>query len=124
MVECSNCHSRFRKDDIDLNKCPNCGKENSFGKSRQFNLMFKTNIGPVEDEAHASYLRPETAQGIFTNFKNVVDSFQPDMPFGIAQVGKAFRNEISPRDFIFRDREMEMMEIEYFIHPKDDWQKL
>ena len=84
-------------------------------------MMFKTNVGPVDDESSISYLRPETAQGIFTNFKNVVDSVQPDFPFGIAQQGKAFRNEISPRDFLFRLREMEQMEIEYFIEP-DKWE--
>ncbi|HCM51971.1 TPA: glycine--tRNA ligase, partial [Candidatus Saccharibacteria bacterium] len=88
----------------------------------QFNMMFKTNIGPVDDEASATYLRAETAQGMFTNFKNIVDSFQPDLPFGIAQVGKAFRNEISPRDFIFRVRELEIMEFEFFIKP-DEWEK-
>jgi glycyl-tRNA synthetase len=84
-------------------------------------MMFKTNVGAMQDENSISYLRPETAQGIFTNFKNVVDSFYPDVPFGIAQQGKAFRNEISPRDFIFRDRELEQMEIEYFVHP-DQWE--
>ncbi len=125
LVECSNCHARFRADQIDTSQCPNCGKQNTFSKPRQFNMMLKTNIGVVEDKSNVAYLRPETAQGIFTNFKNVVDSFQPNLPFGIAQVGKAFRNEISPRDFIFRDREMEMMEIEYFIDPKkNDWRKL
>ena len=124
MVVCSNCHSIFRADQIDTKKCPNCGKEKTFGKPRQFNMMLKTSFGVVEEDSIAAYLRPETAQGIFTNFKNVVDSFQPDIPFGIAQIGKAFRNEVSPRDFIFRDREMEMMEIEYFIDPKADWQKL
>ncbi len=119
LVECSNCHSRFRADHIkDDNKCPVCGKENVFGEPREFNMMFKTNFGPVDDENSTSYLRPETAQGIFTNYKNVVDSFYPDIPFGIAQIGKAFRNEISPRDFVFRCREFEQMEIEYFIHPK------
>lgn len=123
LLECSNCHSRFRADQIDTKKCPSCGKENTFGEPRQFNMMLKTNIGVIEDESNVTYLRPETAQGIFTNFKNVVDSFSPDLPFGIAQIGKAFRNEISPRDFIFRDRELEMMEIEYFINPKDHWQK-
>lgn len=117
LIECKNCHSRFREDEIDTRKCPVCGKENSFGKARQFNMMLKTNIGPVEEESTVSYLRPETAQGIFVNFKNVVDSFQPDMPFGIAQVGKAFRNEISPRDFLFRCREFEQMEMQYFIYP-------
>jgi glycyl-tRNA synthetase len=121
LVECSNCHNRFRADQIDTSKCPACGKENTFGEPRQFNMMFKTNVGPVDDEASIAYLRPETAQGIFTNYKNVVDSFYPDLPFGIAQQGKAFRNEISPRDFVFRSREFEQMEIEYFIHP-DQWQ--
>ena len=91
---------------------------NPLSASRTFNMMFKTHVGPVDDDASVSYLRPETAQGIFTNFKNVVDSFYPDMPFGIAQQGKAFRNEISPRDFVFRSREFEQMEIEYFIHPE------
>jgi glycyl-tRNA synthetase len=118
LVECSNCKSRFRADQIDTSKCPTCGKEKTFSEPRQFNMMFKTNVGPVDDEASISYLRPETAQGIFTNFKNVVDSFYPDLPFGIAQQGKAFRNEISPRDFVFRSREFEQMEIEYFVDPK------
>ena len=122
LVECSNCKGRFRADKIDTSKCPTCGKTGTFGEARQFNMMFKTNVGPVEDEKSISYLRPETAQGIFTNFKNVVDSFYPDMPFGIAQQGKAFRNEISPRDFIFRSREFEQMEIEYFVHP-DKWEE-
>lgn len=122
LVECSNCKSRFRADKIDTSKCPNCGHEHTFGEPRQFNMMFKTNVGPVDDEASISYLRPETAQGIFTNYKNVVDSFYPDVPFGIAQQGKAFRNEISPRDFVFRSREFEQMEVEYFVHP-DQWQE-
>lgn len=95
---------------------------NDLGAPAQFNLMFKTNVGPVNDESSVSYLRPETAQGIFTNFKNVVDTIYPDMPFGLAQIGKAFRNEISPREFVFRVREMEQMEIEYFVHP-DEWEK-
>ena len=122
LVECSNCKGRFRADKIDISKCPSCGKEGTFGEARQFNMMFKTNVGPVEDEKSISYLRPETAQGIFTNFKNVVDSFYPDLPFGIAQQGKAFRNEISPRDFIFRSREFEQMEIEYFVNP-EQWEE-
>jgi glycyl-tRNA synthetase len=122
LVECSNCHNRFRADKIDISKCPTCGKAGTFGEPRQFNMMFKTNVGPVDDDASKSYLRPETAQGIFTNFKNVVDTFYPDVPFGIAQQGKAFRNEISPRDFVFRSREFEQMEIEYFVHP-DHWQE-
>jgi len=121
LVECSNCKSRFRADKIDTSKCPTCGKEGTFGEPRQFNMMFRTNVGPVEDENSIAYLRPETAQGIFTNFKNVVDTSYPDVPFGIAQQGKAFRNEISPRDFVFRSREFEQMEIEYFVHP-DKWQ--
>lgn len=122
LVECSNCHGRFRADKIDTSKCPTCGKENTFGEARQFNMMFKTTAGPVADENATVYLRPETAQGIFTNFKNVVDTFYPDLPFGLAQQGKAFRNEISPRDFIFRSREFEQMEIEYFVEP-DKWEQ-
>lgn len=122
LVECHECKARFREDQIDTSKCPNCGKEGTFGEARQFNMMFKTNVGPVQDESSVSYLRPETAQGIFTNYHNVVDSFYPDMPFGLAQIGKAFRNEISPRDFIFRSREFEQMEIEYFVHP-DKWEE-
>jgi len=90
---------------------------NDLSDVRTFNMMFKTNVGPVDDESSISYLRPETAQGIFTNYKNVMDSFYPDLPFGLAQQGKAFRNEISPRDFIFRSREFEQMEIEYFVDP-------
>lgn len=165
MVECLNCKTTFREDHIDTSKaCPVCGKK-SFDKSQQFNLMFKTVVGPkfrsidrknstglkahVEwldkegkkekefelndkfqelggfmfyDSQAVSYLRPETAQGMFTNFKNVLDSFSPDLPFGIAQIGKAFRNEISPRDFTFRAREFEIMEFEYFITEKD-WEK-
>lgn len=128
LVECSNCHARHRADKLDdPNKCPTCGKEGTFSEPRAFNMMFKTTVGPVEeneiDDKSPSrvYLRPETAQGIFTNFKNVVDSYYPDVPFGIAQQGKAFRNEISPRDFIFRSREFEQMEIEYFVHP-DKWE--
>ena len=91
---------------------------NPLSKSRTFNMMFMTHVGATNDESSVSYLRPETAQGIFTNFKNVVDSFYPDLPFGIAQQGKAFRNEIAPRDFVFRSREFEQMEIEYFVHPE------
>ena len=130
LVECSNCKSRFREDQIDTSKCPSCGKTGTFSEARAFNMMFKTNVGPVADETSISYLRPETAQGIFTNYKNVVDSLYPDLPFGIAQQGKAFRNEISPRDFVFRSREFEQMEIEYFIDPNtwevefDKWVKL
>lgn len=92
---------------------------NPLSKSRTFNMMFKTSVGATESEDSVAYLRPETAQGIFTNFKNVVDSFYPDLPFGIAQQGKAFRNEIAPRDFVFRSREFEQMEIEYFVNPEN-----
>ena len=120
LVECKKCHHRFRADQISSKKCPDCGGE--LGEARQFNMMLKTNIGAVEDSSSVSYLRPETAQGIFVNFKNVLDSMHPKIPFGIAQVGRAFRNEITPRDFIFRSREFEQMEIEYFVQEKD-WEK-
>lgn len=123
LVECSECKSRFREDKIDTSKCPNCGKEGTFGEARQFNLMFETIAGPVASDDAKVYLRPETAQGIFTNFKNIVDTLYPDIPFGVAQIGKAFRNEISPRDFVFRSREFNQMEIEYFIR-EDQWQEL
>jgi len=121
LVECGNCHNRFRADKIDTSKCPACGKENTFGEPRQFNMMFKTQVGPVQDEDSIAYLRPETAQGMFTNYKNILDTFYPDLPFGVGQVGKAFRNEISPRDFLFRVREFEIMEFEYFI-PENIWE--
>lgn len=119
LVECSKCKRRFRADHIegDKTKCPECGGK--LGEPRQFNMMFKTHVGAMEDETSVSYLRPETAQGMFVNFKNVIDSFHPKLPFGLAQIGKAFRNEIAPRDFIFRAREFEQMEIEYFVHKKD-----
>ncbi|MBR2709557.1 glycine--tRNA ligase [Candidatus Saccharibacteria bacterium] len=141
LVECKECKSRFRADKIaegftesvtteeflaSHTTCPVCGKEN-WGPIRKFNMMFQTHVGAVlpEDTAEnpelaekgIAYLRPETAQGIFTNFKNIVDTFYPNIPFGIAQQGKAFRNEISPRDFILRDRECSQMEIEYFVNP-------
>jgi glycyl-tRNA synthetase len=122
LVECSNCHSRLRADKIQDDKCPVCGKTDTFGQARQFNLMFKTNAGPIEDDKSTVYLRPETAQGMFTNYKNILDSFYPELPFGVAQVGKAFRNEISPRDFLFRVREFEIMEFEYFI-PESIWEE-
>jgi len=151
LVECSNCKGRFRSDKLDdPNRCPTCGQKGTFGEARAFNMMFRTFVGPNQgdevmigkplsdknpgnkdlegmkavtyDQNSVSYLRPETAQGIFTNFKNVVDTFYPDVPFGIAQQGKAFRNEISPRDFVFRSREFEQMEIEYFVHP-DAWEE-
>lgn len=130
LVECKSCNTRFRADKIDTSKpCPNCDKTEGYSEPRDFNLMFKTNVGPVEDESSTAYLRPETAQGMFTNFKNIVDSYYPDLPFGIAQIGRNFRNEISPRDFIFRAREFEIMELEYFIDPKnwendfENWRK-
>lgn len=122
LVECSNCKGRFRADKIDTSKCPTCGAVSSFSEARQFNLMFETTAGPVATDESRVFLRPETAQGIFTNFKNVVDTLYPDVPFGIAQVGKAFRNEISPRDFVFRSREFNQMEIEYFIH-ESQWEE-
>ena len=150
LVECKECKTRFRADKIDLHAaCEACKKGPNFSEARQFNMMFKTFVGPSANEElvigermegpedgrvqegmkaitydpnSVSYLRPETAQGIFTNFKNVVDSFYPDLPFGLAQQGKAFRNEISPRDFIFRSREFEQMEIEWFIDPKN-WEQ-
>ncbi len=118
LVECVKCHHRFRADQVG-DKCPDCG--GAFGQVRQFNMMFKTQVGATEDTTSISYLRPETAGGIFVNFKNVVDSIHPKMPFGIAQIGKAFRNEIAPRDFVFRSREFEQMEIEYFVRP-NEWE--
>ncbi len=119
LVDCKDCKSRFRDDHIDNNKCPSCGSDN-LTDPRPFNLMFKTTIGPVDDGASFAYLRPETAQQIFTNFKNVVDSTSRALPFGIAQIGKAFRNEITPRNFIFRVREFEQMELEFFVEPGSD----
>jgi len=121
LVECKKCKRRFRADQIeDKKKCAECGGE--LGEERTFNMMFKTNVGATEDENSISYLRPETAQGMFVNFKNVLDSFHPKLPFGLIQVGKAFRNEIAPRDFIFRVREFEQMEIEYFVDP-ENWKE-
>lgn len=121
LVECKACHLRFKADDIADHHCPSCGGE--LTKPRQFNLMFKTFMGPVEDEAGIVYLRPETAQGIFVNFQNVLDTTRKKLPFGIAQMGKAFRNEITTGNFIFRSREFEQMEIEYFVKPDtgDEW---
>ncbi len=122
LVDCKDCKSRWRADHIDEGKCPSCGSEN-LTDPRPFNLMFKTTIGPVDDGSSFAYLRPETAQQIFTNFKNVVDSTSRTLPFGIAQIGKAFRNEITPRNFIFRVREFEQMELEFFVEPgsDDEW---
>ena len=119
MVDCKKCKSRFREDLIKDSSCPSCGS-NELTEPRPFNLMFKTNVGPIEDGSNFAYLRPETAQQIFTNFKNVIDSTASSLPFGIAQIGKAFRNEITPRNFIFRVREFEQMELEYFVAPGED----
>ena len=119
MVDClGDCHQRWRADHLEGDRCPNCG--GPLSSPRQFNLMFKTFIGPVEDEGSVVYLRPETAQGMFVNFKNVLGSSRQRVPFGIAQIGRSFRNEISTGNFIFRLRELEMMEMEWFTEPDDD----
>jgi glycyl-tRNA synthetase len=119
LVECEKCHHRFRADQLEDPKvCPDCGGK--LGNERQFNMMFKTNIGAAEDESSVVYLRPETAGGMFVNFKNILDSIHPKLPFGMAQIGKAFRNEIAPRDFIFRSREFKQMEIEFFVDPRNE----
>jgi len=121
LSECKKCKKRFRTDQMsDVKKCPDCGGE--MGESKQFNMMFKTHVGAVQDDTSISYLRPETAQGMFVNYKNIIDSYHPKLPFGMAQVGKAFRNEIAPRDFTFRSREFEQMEIEYLVDPKN-WEE-
>ncbi|MCK9223932.1 MAG: glycine--tRNA ligase [Candidatus Muirbacterium halophilum] len=116
MVDCKKCKLRYREDTLESKTCPACGGE--FTESRQFNLMFKTFMGPVEDDANIIYLRPETAQGIFVNFKNVQQTSRKKLPFGIAQIGKSFRNEITPGNFTFRTREFEQMEIEFFVNPE------
>ncbi|AWG42753.1 glycine--tRNA ligase [Candidatus Borreliella tachyglossi] len=124
LVDCKNCKNRFRADLVDLSRsCPSCNEMGTFTAPRNFNLMFKTNIGATEDSASEIYLRPETAQGIFVNFRNVLDSTRLKIPFGIAQIGKAFRNEIVTKNFIFRTCEFEQMEMQFFVHPKqmDDW---
>jgi len=118
LVECKNCHLRFRADNLESEKCPSCGGE--FTEERRFNTMFKTFIGPVEEDAAVIYLRPETCQGIFVNFQNVLNTSRKRIPFGIAQVGKSFRNEITTGNFIFRSREFEQMEMEYFVKPGTD----
>jgi len=118
LVDCKECRKRWRADDVKDGKCPDCGGE--LTEPRMFNLMFKTFVGAVEDEAGTVYLRPETAQGIFVNFQNVLNSTRRKLPFGIAQIGKAFRNEITTGNFIFRTREFEQMEIEYFVKPGSD----
>ena len=119
LVDCRSCNSRWRADHLEKSACPSCGSKD-LTEPRPFNLMFKTNMGPVDDGSSFAYLRPETAQQTFTNFKNVVDSTSKSLPFGIAQIGKAFRNEVTPRNFIFRVREMEQMELEFFVKPGTD----
>ncbi len=131
LVECKKCHLRYRADQMaggkfigqgkaeKANQCPNCGSLD-FTEPKMFNLMLKTFLGPIEDKAHQTYLRPETAQSMFTNFKNVLSSMRLKLPFGIAQIGKSFRNEITLGDFIFRSREFEIAEIEYFVKPGED----
>jgi len=118
LVECKSCHLRWRATEIEDKKCPKCGGE--LTEPRMFNLMFKTSMGPVEEEASTIYLRPETAQGIFVNFDNVITTSRKKLPLGIAQIGKSFRNEITPGNFIFRTREFEHMELEYFVRPGTD----
>ncbi len=125
LVECKKCHGRFRADHIKEGKCPTCEAVGLFTAEQMFNLMFKTYIGPAEETANIAYFRPETAQAMFVDFKNVCDTGRMRLPFGIAQIGKAFRNEITPGNFIFRTREFEQMEIEYFFPPPQndsDWQ--
>jgi len=117
LVECKSCHKRYRVDEVESEVCPECGGE--LTKPRKFNLMMKTFVGPVEEEAATTYLRAETCQGIYVNFENVLNSMRLKIPFGIAQIGKSFRNEITPKDFIYRTREFEQMEMQWFCHPKD-----
>jgi glycyl-tRNA synthetase len=120
LVDCRNCNERFRLDKLDdPDLCPNCGKRGTFTEARQFNLMFKTHAGPVESASTEAYLRPETAQGMFLNFANVLNTSRKKPPFGIAQVGKSFRNEITPGNFVFRTREFEQMEMEFFVPPDE-----
>ncbi|MFH1575428.1 MAG: glycine--tRNA ligase [Candidatus Nealsonbacteria bacterium] len=121
LIECKNCHNRFRADLLAEKKCSQCGK-NEFTKAQNFNLMFKTFLGPIEDDKNLAYLRPEIAQSMFTDFKQVLDTTRRKLPFGIASQGKAFRNEITPGNFIFRMREFNLMELEYFIKEKE-WRK-
>jgi len=118
LVDCKNCKQRFRADHLTTERCPECGGE--LTEARNFNLMFKTYLGPVEESAAIVYLRPETAQGIFVNFQNVLTTTRKKIPFGVAQIGKSFRNEITPGNFTFRTREFEQMEIEYFVKPGTD----
>ena len=121
LVECTHCHKRFRADHVDLSRnCPECGGKPAWTEPRQFNLMFKTHMGPVEDSANAIYLRPETAQGMFVEFASIQTTSRKRIPFGIAQQGKSFRNEITPGNFVFRTREFEQMEMEFFVKPGTD----
>jgi glycyl-tRNA synthetase len=124
MVDCRNCNHRFRESDLkgppSEIACPDCGQRGTLTEARQFNLMFKTHVGPLEEDASVAYLRPETAQGIFMNFANVATAMRRKLPFGIAQIGKSFRNEITPGNFIFRLREFEQMEMEFFVPPADE----
>ncbi len=123
LVDCTSCKTRWRLDKLDdPEQCPSCGKRNTFTEPRQFNLMFKTHAGPLEDSAAVAYLRPETAQGMFVNFSNVLNSTRKKPPFGIAQIGKSFRNEITPQNWIFRTREFEQMEMEFFVPPAESQQ--
>jgi glycyl-tRNA synthetase len=121
LVECKKCHERYREDTLEEKVCSNCGNK-EFTEAKQFNLMLKTFLGPAEDATHTVYFRPETAQAMFVDFKNVLDTSRKTLPFGIAQIGKAFRNEITPGNFIFRTREFEQMEIEYFIR-EENWKE-
>src|SRR3990170_5311435 len=120
MVDCKACKHRFRADHLAGDACPECGAVGQFTEARMFNLMFKTFVGPVEDSSNQVYLRPETAQGMFVNFENVLTSMRRKLPFGIAQIGRSFRNEITPGNFIFRDREFEVMEVEFFCKAGTD----
>ena len=120
LVDCRSCRQRFRADNLEGDACPNCGETGTFTEPRQFNLMFETHVGPVQSDENRVHLRPETAQGIFVNFDNVLNTTRRKLPFGIAQVGKTFRNEITTGNFIFRTREFEIMEIEFFVKPGDD----
>ena len=119
MVECRECQGRFRADHLEGDECPNCGKKNTMGEPRQFNMMLSTVVGPVADDSGRAFMRPETAQGMFVNFDNVQTTTRKRLPFGIAQQGKSFRNEITVKQFIFRTREFEQMEMEYFCHPSE-----
>jgi glycyl-tRNA synthetase len=120
LIECKQCHQRIRADHLPASgACPTCGTKGQFTEAREFNLMFKTHVGPIEDEANVAYLRPETAQGIFVNFANVQTTARKKPPFGIAQIGKSFRNEITPGNFVYRTREFEQMEMEFFVPPED-----